>query len=283
MVEEKVITLTANEPQNHFVRAHEYLAANDPKAAAAEVRIAAGYLDMQASRKGNADQQELRSTSNELRQLADRIARTTARQTESKNSGQQANQSQTAEQKELSQAFAGAEQVLARHFQREASSEINRHRPIMAGHDLDAATAALTASCTWSGEKCASETAKAIEDARRLSDDLLSPTPAGQAENDSRKTEARNHADNTNKPQGEEARNAESNGEVQPAAARISGNQAENAAETNRVPPDASKVVDELGKAINDLASQNRAHGSDQGSAKPGTDTPARSGAPQPK
>src|SRR5581483_8766362 len=50
LIEEDVIALTANEPQNHFMRAEQYLAAGDPHAAAAEVRIAAAYLDMQASR-----------------------------------------------------------------------------------------------------------------------------------------------------------------------------------------------------------------------------------------
>lgn len=244
LVDEQVITLTANEPQNHFLRAHEYLAANDPKAAAAEVRIAAGYLDMQASRKGNADQQEVRTESNQLRQFANQL---------SQNAGQQ-NQQQ-AEQKELSQQFARADEVLAKHFQQEASNEINRKRPIMAGHDLDAAASALKASCVWSGEKCSKEVAQAIADARRLSDELLSPVPAGNAEN---------------KPQNQQETNAEeSKEEAQPAAARISGNQNQNGAETNRIPADASKTVDELGKAIDSAFSQNPAQKTGNEAAQP--------------
>jgi hypothetical protein len=50
LIEERVVAVTANEPQNHFLRAHEYLTKNDPRGAAGEIRIAAEYMDMQASR-----------------------------------------------------------------------------------------------------------------------------------------------------------------------------------------------------------------------------------------
>jgi len=274
LVDEQVITLTANEPQNHFLRAHEYLSANDPKAAAAEVRIAAGYLDMQASRKGDADQQELRTTSNDLRQLAGRIAQGASQQekAEPQRSQQASNNGQSAEQKQLSQAFAHADEVLARHFQQEASNEINRHRPIMAGHDLDASAAALTASFAWSGEKCSKQCDQAVADARRLSDEILTPTPKAQAENANNKD---------NKEQDKEAKRTESNGEAQPAAARI---QSQNQAETNRIPDDASKVVDELGKAIDSAGSEKQSKASDESAhpAKTG-EQGAKSNAPSEK
>src|SRR6185437_2066202 len=164
------------------------LAQNDPRAAAAEVRIAAGYLDMQASRKGNADQQELRSESHKLRQLADQIWQH-HHQAQQQNGGNTAsnqnqknntNAGQSVDQKQLSEAFAKADRALAKHFQEEAKSELSSHKAIRAGEDLDAAASALAASITWSGGQRSQECTQAMADARRISQELLMPGGEGQ-------------------------------------------------------------------------------------------------------
>jgi hypothetical protein len=58
LVREQTVVLTANEPQNHLLRAQELLDRNDFEQASGELRMAATYLDMQASRRlGQLDQQ----------------------------------------------------------------------------------------------------------------------------------------------------------------------------------------------------------------------------------
>jgi hypothetical protein len=260
IVDERLITLTANEPQNHFLRAHEYLAQNDPRAAAAEVRIAAGYLDMQASRKGNADQQELRSESHQLRQLADQIwqHRNQAQQQHGGNAASNQNQKnnpnagQSVDQKQLGEAFAKADRTLAKHFQEEAKNELKSHKAIRAGEDLDAATSALAASITWSGGQRSNDCTQAMADARRVSQELLMPGGEGQNATANNQPGEKNKAElSTNNKT-----NSETNNEAQPASARISGQGEQETPQTNaRIPADAEKAVDELGKAIDSVGS----------------------------
>ncbi|HWE02219.1 MAG TPA: hypothetical protein VG326_07380 [Tepidisphaeraceae bacterium] len=260
IVDEQLITLTANEPQNHFLRAKEYLAHNDARAAAAEVRIAAGYLDMQASRKGEADQQGLRSESRELRQLADQIQprhaqshEQAAGQTESKekapaNGNSNSSTSESAEQKRLDEAFAKADRVLAQHFQEEAKNELGKNKGIRAGEDLDAAASALVASIAWSGAQCSKECTQSVADAQRVSDELLSVGERRRTGADSNRQQSENVKADAAKNTKDS--NAENGNEAQPASARLSGESDQGASQNARIPADAEKVVDELGKAI---------------------------------
>jgi hypothetical protein len=240
IVDEQLVTLTANEPQNHFLRAKEYLAQNDPRAAAAEVRISAAYLDMQASRKGEGDQEALRSESARLRTVADDIAKGNNQPAAQPNSGKQegaASTGQSSEQKLLNQSFAQTERVLAKHFQEEAKTELGKQKNTMAGEDLDAAASALSGSIAWSAQECSKECTSAITDARRVSAELLTPVMQDKVEGGAAHRE------------GNESKSAVKN-EAQPAAARIGAQAESGSPEAARVPADAEKVIDELGKSI---------------------------------
>ena len=74
LVQERVIVLTANEPQNHFLRSQQHLAQGNAKAAAAEARVGAAYLEMQAARARGAADQKLSDAATALRQQASQIA-----------------------------------------------------------------------------------------------------------------------------------------------------------------------------------------------------------------
>lgn len=95
LLDERVITLTANEPQNHFLRAHEAIMRGDNRTAAAETQIAAAYLDMQASRdQNNQSGQALKSAADNLRSIAKEI-RNRPQQGQQGQTQQERNQSST--------------------------------------------------------------------------------------------------------------------------------------------------------------------------------------------
>jgi hypothetical protein len=259
LIEERFVAVTANEPQNHFLRAHEYLTKNDPRGAAGEIRIAAEYMDMQASRDQGQSKQQLARAADELRKTADQLAprqqgdhhqaenqtsgqsgQQSARQSAQHAGGQspgqsgQASSDQPQQQQQLMQAFARADHALAEHFAEQAKSEIGSHKAIMAGHDVQAAADSLNAAFVWSGQQKPEEKAQtAITDARRLAEQLL------MAEGQSSSGQA----------QGQSA------AEAQQAAAKTGPGQA-NQAQSGRIPADASKTIDELTTAIQQTANQ---------------------------
>lgn len=268
IVDERVITLTANEPQNHFLRAHEFLNRNDTRGAAAEIRIAAGYLDMQASRDKGQDRQTLSSAADHLRQVADQLKggqgqsarkagsqqgqqgeqgqQEQAQQQQSQQGQQQQQTAQSGQQQQVTQAFASANHALAEHFQRLAKHELQSKKAIMAGHDLDAAASALRASCIWSGQKPDKETRSAIRDARRVAVELISHEPMNA------QAQSRTGDQST-------SNNASANDEAQPAGARIGSSEQQqqgNQAQSQTIPQDAQKAVDQLGQAIQKLSSK---------------------------
>jgi hypothetical protein len=218
LVREQTVVLTANEPQNHLLRAQQLWDQKDMRQAAGEVRTAATYLDMQASRGQGEPDQQLSQQADHLRQLADQIAPGAAQANSTKqNQGNQ--QEQRVDEKELRRAFTQANCALAQHLQSLAKRENQNHRQVLAGHDLASAADSLDAAFVWSGEKAPSQTSSAIADARQYAARLL--TPSDQA------------------PSGTN----EKSGQAQTAAARSGPNHgAQNV--------DASKAIDELGNAI---------------------------------
>jgi len=137
--------------------------------------------------------------------------------------------------------FAGAERVLAQHFQEEAKSELRDQKTTMAGEDLDAAASALNGSSAWSGQACTEECAKSIADARRVSEALLTPVAAANTEGGASHQQAdAGKAGATMRPS--RLRRAQrSIGIRLDRAARIRGRR---------------KVTDELGKAIESVGSK---------------------------
>lgn len=264
LIDERVVTLTANEPQNHFLRAHACLARGDNRAAAAETRIAAAYLDMQASRDHNTEGgKDLTSAADNLRSVAKEIQSGAPQQgqqgqtqqpSHQKNqqgqTGAQANQqgqNQSPSEQQMTQAFARANHALAQHFQMQAKNELQKNKAVMAGYDIDSAASSLQAACAWSNNKPAQDVQTAVTDARRAAMELLSPNMTAaerQADQASDTQQNKNNTDN----------------EAQPAAAKIapsdqSQTHQADASQTEQENKDARKALDELDKAIQSTVS----------------------------
>jgi hypothetical protein len=321
LIDERVVALTANEPQNHFLRAHEFLSRGDNRAAAAETRIAAAYLRMQASRGQGGQDQELTQAADSLKRVAQQIQHGSAQQGQQGQSqqgqsgaqssqqgqsgaqssaqgqsGSQASQGQSGSQssqgqsgsqvgqssqtggqssqqgqstaqagqsgtqgsqqgqlssqtirrgnspyeQQLTQAFAQANHALAKHFQMQAKRELDKDKAIMAGYDLDAAASSLQAACAWSMQQPAQDVISAVADARVAAMRLLSPNMTADQQTQS---------------------SADSQGEAQPAAARISPSDQSQGSQTNasqqqQEKQGAQKALQELDKAIQSTASQ---------------------------
>ena len=199
LIEERVIVLTANEPQNHFLRAGELFLAGNSKAAAGEVRMAANYLDMQSSRATDEAKQQLSSAAQELRSAAKQLQERTGqraqqsdRAQEQQQSRQQVGQQQDQRQeqaqrqqrmqqqmqgqaKELLDAFARANYALAQHFQSKAQAAVENDRPVIAGHELAAAADSLIAAVAWTGQQPPQEALQAVAKAQQLAGRLAAP------------------------------------------------------------------------------------------------------------
>ena len=228
LIQERVVVVTANEPQNHFLRAQEHLAGGRAKEAAAEARIGAEYLGMQAARAAGGADQKLTAAADALRQQAEQIARASGDAQQLQQHGQQ-----------LSETFARANAALASHFQSLAKRDLQNQRNIMAGHDLEAAADSLTAAFAWSGKQPQQDALTAIRDAQQAAAQLMTAGTGGGGA--------------TAQGQGGQA------GEPQTAGARIDekGGQA---------PANVSQVLDKLGNAIQQSAGSFQQGGSSSGS-----------------
>jgi hypothetical protein len=281
LIDERVVTLTANEPQNHFIRAHAFLTRGDNRAAAAETRISAAYLDMQASRDRNKEGgKELTAAADNLRSVAKQL-QSSAQQGQQGQQKQEGQQSQTQQQsksthpqgqagaqanpgqpsqaeQQLTKAFARANHALAQHFQMQATRELQQKKSVMAGYDIDAAASALQSACLWSNNKPAQDVQTAITDARSAAMELLSPSMTAAERQQSQASNAQqNQSDSEN--------------EAQPAAARISPSDqsqtsGNNATQTEQETKDAQKALQELDKAIQSVSSNAQGNATDHGS-----------------
>jgi hypothetical protein len=282
LIDERVVMLTANEPQSHFLRAAQYIDHNDARGAAAEVRIAAAYLDMQASRaKKSGSDQELTHAADRLRQVADELHQRPGQQQQQGQQGQQKQEGQQAQAQaqgqqqqqqgqkgqqgqfgqQLTRAFAQADQALAKHFQAQAQREIDSNKAVMAGHDLDAAASSLKAAIAWSGQRPSQDVMSACQDAERVAMQLLMPRGQGQQATAGGSAGSRQQQDTD---------------QAQPAAARIGSSS--TGQQAGRIPDDAKKVIDQLGSEIQKVGSQIQGAGNSSGGKDSGQQSGQQSG-----
>jgi hypothetical protein len=161
LVEEDSVLLTADEPQNHFLRAEQFLDQKQPREAAGELRIAAAYLDMQASRgNGKDDDSQLSKQADHLRHAARQILNAKS-------------EDQKKDSKEFARDFQQADLALSQHLQMLAKSEVGGQKQMMAGHDLQSATDSLSAAYAWSTQQPTKQIAADIQDAQRVSSELM--------------------------------------------------------------------------------------------------------------
>jgi hypothetical protein len=288
LIDERVVTLTANEPQNHFLRAHAALLRGDNRTAAAETRIAAAYLDMQASRDRNQGGQELKSAADNLRSIAKEIQNSAPQQgqqgqiqqhnqtstsvpgSQQGQVGAQANQqgqsntqsntqanqqgqsgSQTLQQ---GQARSQYDQQLTQAFA-QANHALAQHFEKVAKNELQQKRTVMAgydidSAATSLQAACAWSSKKPQQEVQTAITDARRAAMELLTPNMTAAQREAQEPANTGQ-QG-------SDNEAQPAAARISpsdqGNQA-TATQTQQETQDAQKALDELSKAIQSTAS----------------------------
>jgi len=266
LVKESVITLTVNEPQNHFIRAQELMSQGETRAAAAETQIAAAYLDMQASRDQNGQQgKDLQTAADHLRHLAKELRNANKNESQNQQTSQKGQQQMPQQErkldKRLTEAFANADHALAAHFQAKAQQELNQKNRTEAGYDLDASATALKAACLWTSKQCPQSVGKAVADAHRAADELL--TVSGEREIGSGNKQASNQE------------SAED--QAEPASARINrsqqneGNTSAQSQGQKQQMQNAHQAVQELGKAIESCAGEFKSGNSNNQSAENST------------
>lgn len=171
MLEENTVYMMAREPQQHLLRAHEQLEANNPKAAASELRLAGAYLKMQEARPGDQAKDVLSHWQQKLDQLASRVEKGDVKS------------------QDLIHASNGANYALAKYFDQRAKGEIaDSGKQVQAGYDLEAAADCFEQSMLWSNPgsqqqaqsnqnqraKLQQQDAQAVQDARVAADRLIS-------------------------------------------------------------------------------------------------------------
>lgn len=161
LIQDNVVYLMAQEPQNHFLRAIEDLRQNDSKKASAELNIAATYIDG-LSADGNQQSQ-----SSSLSNCADQL------RSEAKNLQGNGNQSDV---QKLSKDFAKANLALADFFQNKADQALKANHQVKAGHALESAANSLQQALAWSSQSPDQNSIKAVQDASLASEHLISPS-----------------------------------------------------------------------------------------------------------
>ena len=179
-----------------FPARHELLSQGKNRAAAGQLRVAAAYLDMQASRGQGQQDQQLDQSAQDLRHQAKQIIN-------------QNGQVQQKEQQHLTQCFAKADQALASHLQSLAKNEFQNNKQVMAGHDLLTAADSLSSAYVWSGQQPAQQATNAISNAHFTAERLLAADqnytpsednaqPAGAKMNANNENQNQNEAQNQN-------------------------------------------------------------------------------------
>jgi len=229
MLDESIVYMLANEPAVHFAQAREDLAANNPRKAAAEIRLAAACLNMQAARPGLQSSSELKDQAKQLHQIARRVE-----QGELKNAS------------ELRQDFCNAELALAQAFQSCAHRDLQQNRTVRAGHDLLAASDALHQAVILSNGQLQSQTSRAISDANDLGNQLINPSNGNNAQ------QASSSQQPSQQQMNQQDQAMQSSARIRPGDLQSSGT----------VPSNANQTVNDLGNAIQQVRSSSSQSGS---------------------
>lgn len=222
--EEKAVYLMANEPQAHFTRAVEDLSQNNKQAAAAEVGIAADYLDMLAGADKQSDKQD-------LHQCADKL-RTDAKDIRS---------GKVSSPQDLASDFSKAQLSLASDFQEQAKQYLGNNKDVRAGHDLTLSATALQDALLWKNQKPQQQDISAIQDAMQAGSRLITASNNSSGQ--------QGDHDNDADDRGQNGRNQQSNYSAQ-------GNENRQQANAGQQQVDPQKAVSELGNCINNAQQQ---------------------------
>lgn len=231
LLEENTVYLMANEPQQHLLQAHADLARNNDRASAEETRLAAAYLDMQAARRGDGQDQDLKKCADHLRHIA--------RELEHGKANISADQ--------LDRDFARASDTLARHFDNLTKYDLQKQHYLAAGYDLRATANTFRNTIVWSDQKPSKDDLAMIRNAHEIATNLRSNEvyKGEKALKGEQKAWSKEGKESDEKP-----------GEAQPANAKLPAGVTNSPltgttpAEANNDVQHAQKMADALGRAI---------------------------------
>jgi hypothetical protein len=149
LVSERVVLLMTDQLNRHFVNARTQLQQQNQERAAAEIRLASEYLEMYAGIAEGEIQQDLDSTQDQLRQLADRIE-----------------QGDVTQRQQLDRTFAQAHRALAKYNFEQARQFRDEDRSVAAGYRLRAAAQHLQQATTWADTQIDPDTARIFQEAQ---------------------------------------------------------------------------------------------------------------------
>jgi hypothetical protein len=155
VVDEEVLNIFVEEPEQHFKKAHELFVKKDTKAAAHEIRKASAFLKLEAGRATGDSKQALEPSSRELDKLADDVEK-----------------GAVVSEKELRDAFARADVALARHHQAKAKEDWEKGNNKQAGIHLMAAPTHLEYAKAWLKVGTNEDTKAVVRDTRTVAGKL---------------------------------------------------------------------------------------------------------------
>lgn len=148
-----------DEPDSHFRKAHDSFLKKDYKAAATEVRKAVAYLKLESGRGVADSQKALNASGQELETLAKDVEKGVVKDV-----------------KKLDDAFARADQALAKSHYVKASESWGKKLYDKTGYELKAATNSLERAASWAGSEASAAASTAVKDGRSVTGKLISGT-----------------------------------------------------------------------------------------------------------
>lgn len=147
------------EPDAHFRRAHDSFLKQDYKAAATEIRKAVAYVKLESGRAVTDSQKALHASAQELETLAKDVEKGTVKDV-----------------KKLDNAFARADQSLAKSHYVKASESWGKKLYDKTGYELKAATNSLEKAASWAGNEASAAASTAVKEGRSVTGKLISGT-----------------------------------------------------------------------------------------------------------
>lgn len=250
LIQERVVYLMGNAPQQHLLASLEKMHQNNPSAAAGEIRQAAAYVEMQASRAKGDGARALDRAAGQLNQLAEQVGQEDAK----------------VSPEELTRAFAQTGHALARHHHVLAQRALEKDRHLQAGYELEATAQALKQAIIWSGRQPEQEMVGALQNALAAAYELRNEKFPADGQRQARQSQQQKEQS--------EAEPSQEPGEAQPASARERAaatpgdpRTGTTRAEAQNIEEHANTVLEGLDKDIQELGSKLRqAGGSDDGS-----------------
>lgn len=147
------------EPDAHFRKAHDDFVKKDYRAAATEIRKGEAYVKLERARATTDSQKALTGSAEELETLAKDVQKGTVKDV-----------------KKLDDAFARADQSLAKSHYVKASESWAKKLSDKTGYELKAATESLERAASWAGGEASSAASTAVKDGRAVTGKLISGT-----------------------------------------------------------------------------------------------------------